>query len=396
MRKKIFTKILNYLKRAKDNFMFKIMVLTVIVIMLIAVVVFVLEVGGKGSQISTFMDSLWYTVVTISTTGYGDIVPKQPEGRLVGFILIFIGFILTAVASGIITSLFVEKKLKEGKGLKNVRWKNHIVVCGWNSYGDAILDSIVSAGRGKRYDIALVNELDEEEISRIIATHKELNIQFVKGNFVNEYILKRASISTADTAILLADTSSTSSHHNADERTILTAMAIKSLNPKIKTSAQLIKEENEEHLKRAEVDEIVTDGEFSGFLISNAAISPGIHQLVKELLSFQFGNTIIKSQIPKSMVNKTFGELATYFHEKKNSILIGVMTEEDDISLNDILSDDYSAIDEFIRRKFAEAEASFFDDEKSRMDIKINPGMDYVILDKDVAFVISRDLDQVA
>jgi len=396
MRTRGFTKALNYLKRAKENFMVKIMILSGIVIFLIAALVFVLEVGGKDSQIATFMDSLWYTVVTISTTGYGDIVPKQPEGRFVGFLLIFVGFILTAVASGVITSLFVEKKLKEGKGLKDVRWKNHIVLCGWNAYGDAILESIVRAGRGQRFDIALVNELEEEEISRIISTHKELSIQFVKGNYVNEYILKRANIASAESAILLADTSSHSSQHNADERTILTAMAIKSLNPKIKTSAQLIKEENEEHLKRAEVDEIITDGEFSGFLISNAAISPGIHQLLKELLSFQFGNTIIKSQIPKSMVNKTFKELSSYYHEKKNSILIGVMTEEDDISLNDILSDDYSAIDEFIRRKFAEAESSFFDEEKSRMDIKINPGSDYVILDNDVAFIITRDLDRVA
>lgn len=307
MHNRTLTKILNQIKRIRSSFNIRIIITAVLMVFIAATAVFLVENGKKDSQINSYSDSLWYTVVTMSTTGYGDIVPKQPEGRLLGYFVIISGFVLTAVASGVIASLFVEKKLKEGKGLKNVKFKNHIVICGWNGYADSILDSIVLAGRGRRFDIALINELDEDAINRILGTHKDLNLQFVKGNFASDFSLKQANLPFATSAVILADTSGKTAQHNADERTILAAMAMKSLNPKIKISAQLTREENEEHLRRAEVEEIIVDGEFSGFLISNAALSPGIHQLVKELLTFSQGNTIIKTQIPRSMVGKTFG-----------------------------------------------------------------------------------------
>lgn len=384
-----------WFRRVRQEILFRILIITFFSIFVFGVLFLIVEQHAPKTAIKNFGDSLWYVIVTLSTTGYGDIVPSSGEGRLLGIIGMFVGFVITAIASGVITSLFVERKLKEGKGLKEVRLKNHIVICGWNSYGDAILQSLVHAGRGRRYDIVLINELEEEDVSRIMSSYTHFNMRYVKGNFVNEYVLKQAAIKAADSAVILADTSGSGTLQNADERTILAAMAIRSLNPKIKTCAQLIKQENEEHLKRADVDEIIIDGEFSGFLLSNAALSQGVHQLLRELLNFNYGNTLLKVVIPRSFVGKTFAELAEYFRAKKESILIGLAREEQEISLNDILSDDYSAIDEFIRRKFAEAQ-EFFEGEKSRANIRINPGNEYVIDANDVAFVIARDMEQVA
>lgn len=396
LKKKIFIAYNNF-QRIRETQAFKLVLLTIIIGLLASLVIYLIEIPyGDQRQIKSYDDAMWYTIVTLSTTGYGDLVPIGPEGRIIGGIIIVISFFLTAVASGLITSIFVEKKMKEGRGLKPIKWKDHIVVCGWNNYGIAVLKSIFHASNGKQLNIVLVNELQEEEISHLISEFREMNVQFVKGNIVNEFVLKRAGIERAESAILMADTSGSNTIDNADERTILTALAIKSLNSKIKTSAQIIKEESEPHLKRAEIDEIIVDGEFSGYLISNAAISPGIHQLLKELLSFSEGNTLIKSIIPRTMVGKNFHELSLYFAEKRQAILIGIMTENTEMSLDDIISDDYSAIDEFIRRKFAEAEDSLLEGQKNRLNIKINPGADYVIQKNDVAFVITTNLDQVA
>ena len=59
------------------------------------------------------------------------------------------------------------------------------------------------------------------------------------------------------------------------------------------------------------------------------------------------------------------------------------------MTLDDILSDDSSGIDAFIKRKFQEAEIDLLEEEKEEMKIKINPGAEYVIKDTDWAIVIS-------
>ncbi len=383
------------LKRIRENLLLKILLFTIVVTLLISVLIFVVETSEDESAIDSFSKSVWYSIVTMTTTGYGDIVPKGLNGRILGIIGIILGVLITAVASGVITSVFVDKKLQEGKGLKEIKLRDHIIICGWNKTAESVLDNFVTGGIGKKEEIVLVNELEEEEISTITSTYKELDIQFVKGDFVNENVLMRAGITRASSIILLADTSRHQNIQNTDERTILASMAINSLNPKIKTSAQLLKGTNAVHLKRASVNEIIVDGEFSGFLISNAATSPGIHQLVQSLLSYKSGSTVVKHSIPKSYVGKKFSELYAFFMEKKKALLMGVITEKVDMSLDDVLSNDYTAIDSFIRRKFAEAKENKLAD-KNELNIKLNPGNNYVIDENDMAFIITGNMTNIS
>jgi hypothetical protein len=58
------------------------------------------------------------------------------------------------------------------------------------------------------------------------------------------------------------------------------------------------------------------------------------------------------------------------------------------MSLEDILSDDSSAIDAFIKRKFAESEKDYFEQEKKALDIRVNPGPGYVLCDSDRLYLV--------
>ncbi|WP_349920981.1 potassium channel family protein [Aeromonas veronii] len=70
-------------------------------------VMFWLESGHPGSQIETPYDAFWWTLVTLSTVGYGDLVPKTEEGRFVASLLILFGVGLFGAISGFMASLFV-------------------------------------------------------------------------------------------------------------------------------------------------------------------------------------------------------------------------------------------------------------------------------------------------
>ncbi len=338
-------------------------------------------------------ESLWWAIVTLTTVGYGDYSPENSSGRFLAVILMGFGIVFTSVLSGTIASIFVERKLREGRGMKELITHDHIVICGWNDTAENLLKSLPLAGGGSNLTVVLINELDGDTVSDIKLRFKELDIKFVKGDFTREEVLRRANIQKSKSTIILADLSGGHALIDADQRTIIAAFAIKNIAGDMKIAAELNKKENEEHLKRAHVDDILVYGQFGGFLLSHAALSPGIPSMIMELLSFTLGNTVVKSKIPSDYFGKRFIELAEHYRVKHKSILIGILSEEKDITLDDILSDETGGIDQFIKMKFSEVEVDYFGDDKPQINVKVNPGDNYIIQDIDTAFLITKESD---
>jgi voltage-gated potassium channel len=359
-----------------------------IIIITGAVLVFFSEMLSHSNAFDDIFDSLWWTVVTITSVGYGDRVPKYPLAKVFATILMFMGVIITSLLSGTIASIFVDRKIREGKGLEDVNVKNHIVICGWNQNAENIIVSLLALKGALKQSVVLINEMDPEQFQSVKAKYPNVDLRFVRGDYTNENVLKRASINYAKAALILLDTTGKSTIANIDERTIIAVLAIKSLNNDIFTCAELANASNEQHLRRANVDDIIINGEFNGFMLASSTISSGIPLLVKELLSLKGKNSVMQIQIPSSYIGRSFAELSEYFTKSKRGILIGILSEEKKITLDDILSDDSSGIDAFIKRKFQEAEIDLLEEEKEEMKIKINPGDDYIIKDTDWAFAI--------
>jgi voltage-gated potassium channel len=67
------------------------------------------ERGAPGSQVADFGDALWWSVVTASTVGYGDMVPQTAEGKAVAAFLMFAAIGLVGLVSGSLASWFVDR-----------------------------------------------------------------------------------------------------------------------------------------------------------------------------------------------------------------------------------------------------------------------------------------------
>jgi voltage-gated potassium channel len=388
---KIIKGISSFYKDFSNENLPKIILAVFIVIFIGGGLVFLIESGTNG-EFSRFVDSLWWGAVTITTVGYGDMAPVSNSGRLVAVMMMFGGIVLTSIFSGTIASIFVNRKIQEGRGLQEVNLRNHTIICGWNRNAIGIIESFSSLSKDRKTILCLINEMDAEEFQMLKVKHSELDIKFVKGDFSSEKILGRASVANAKAAILIPDTSGNNTLDNADERTILGVLAIKSLNSEITTCAEVLKRENEGHLLRANVDSIIVNGEFSGFLLSNASVSQGIPRFVKEMLTIESEKSIHQVSIPSNFVGKTFIELSEYFLKNNRGIAIGIMSEEKKMSLDDMLSDDSSSIDAFIKRKFMEAEIDIGEEQEQGLDILISPSPDYSIKDTDSLFILGTEL----
>ena len=291
---------------------------------------------------------------------------------------------MISVLTATISSKFVEQRLRKGQGLENVNLKKHIVICGWNFNVEDIVKTLEA--ELDYPSIVLVNACDPAPIGELISKHKKSEISFVAGDFSKDDVLDKANIRQAECAIIVADTNELTAN-KADEKTVITALTIKNMNERIRLYAHVVNRENSSHLKRAKADDIVISDKYSGFLLAMHATNPGVPRVVDELLSARLGQAIMRIQLPEAVIGKTFWDAAQYLKQNENAILIGIGRETEAVALNEILSEDNSYIDQFIRQKLAQSSKNFGEEE--RLTITVNPDKNLVLEANTIGIVIT-------
>ncbi|NOX38360.1 MAG: potassium channel protein [Calditrichaeota bacterium] len=343
-------------------------------LILLLVPILALILGGatifyivESSHISSFMDALWWVIITMTTVGYGDIVPNTFVGRLVGFVVILLGVVLVSMFTATVASVFVTKKLKEEKGLRQITDQDHLVLCGWNPLAEQFLDEVFRFDPGRT--VVLVNQLPEEQIHNVLTMYRDQPLKYVRGDFVNEMILERANVARARAVVIIPDASSGMAPRS-DEKTILAAFTIRAMNPRAKLFVHILDRESEAYIKKAQVDDYIVSDAYSGVLLGRMIMEPGVPQVIRELLNPHSPYTFHRIPIPGELVGKTFGDAIAYFR-KKGQLPIGLVMEKEPFSLKTILSEDYSYLDEFIENKFRQAGRSL--KKGKQVDVRMNP-----------------------
>ena len=81
-----------------------------ILIYLSAVGIYYFENTVQPEAFSSIFSSLWWSVVTLTTVGYGDVIPVTIGGRIFTFIILMIGLGIIAIPSGMISSALTEAR----------------------------------------------------------------------------------------------------------------------------------------------------------------------------------------------------------------------------------------------------------------------------------------------
>ena len=355
-------------------------------------IVIVMVIGGWGigklegvADITQGINPFWWAIVTMTTVGYGDFAPSSGAGRLFAVIIMFGGISLTALLTATISSIFVARRIREDKGLEKVTVTDHMLICGWNKNVHQILDSIQTLSAGRKLEVVLINEANEDEIDAIRNKYREIKFKYVRGDFTRETILEQANLKDASTAIILPNDIVESGGH-PDEKTIFGTLTIKTLAPHVRVVAYLTERENLTHIKRANADEVLLSDDFGAFMLAAHVMNPGVPQTVDRLLNSKSDSRFRRIAIPTEYVGRSFSDLFDYFRSKKGMIMVSVFSEEEQIGIGEILSSDSSNLDAFIERKLKEAGHSL--QEESKMAVMINPQDEYIIKENEKAVVI--------
>ncbi len=337
-------------------------------------------------------ESFYWSLVTMTTVGYGDVTPKTQHGRIIATVLMFAGVSILALISASIASFLVERNFKEGKGLSQVNSKDHLVVAGWASQGEVVLRNLNVAAPANMREVVLINEIGEQEIDALTAKYKNVKIRYVHGDPTHDFVLKRANVDEAAVAIVLAGRFGTDTTEDAvDSRTIKVIMGLRSFSADLRIFAEVRSVQNEQHLLRAGADEIISPAEMGANVLANVPLSPALPNMLKELLAFH-GNGFQTVDIPHRYVDQPVKTLFDHFR-KNDAILVGLVSERKNLALDDLLQDTQgSFIDAFIQNQFAHLEQGL--EERSRFHVRVNPSDDDVIRAGEQAMVIIRQTDE--
>ncbi len=337
--------------------------------------------GSAASTIGSFWDGIWWALVTVATVGYGDKVPITPYGRLVGMVLIGVGFTLLSVFTGLVASLFVEERMKGAKGLKQIRFHDHLVVCGWNKTAEFLLKALQERKQSE-LEICLLMNQAPEFFESIESRFPGLQLSFVRGELAHEEVLRRAGIPHAALVIIVPDQNA--DRQSADDRSIIIANAMHYLINREKIIVQLHNTENRSMLQRIGITNILIYDDIGGYILANSVLESHSLQFFSHLAKTGQERVIV-CEIAPNFVGRSFGDFSDFMYKEHNRLALGLMTRVKELEIDSIFTDDTSAIDQFIRSTLGRS-GSMLQEEKD--DIRWKPARDYVIQDTDYAILL--------
>jgi voltage-gated potassium channel len=362
---------------------------------LILAVVLLIFVGAVGFWLSEFREGpwwerlglgAWWALVTLTTVGYGDVVPRTVMGRLVGVVLILGGVLSLSLLTATVASVFIERKFRREKGLEPIKINQHILILGWHEDGEVLLDQLLKR-LPDDIPLVLVNRLPPEQMEALREKYPPKTVFYLWGDYSREEILQKASVRGAIKAIILADRQQGEGPAQVDQRTLFTALTLKAIHPKIRILAELLRTENRSYLERAGVEEVLIRGQYDSSFMAGAIVSPGLFRIFTTLLTGE-GQGLWAVEVPGQFQGRPLGELSSYLKEHHQALLIALYTEGRALTLDDLLSEEPSEIDDFIRRKFAETKMTHLFG-RTKVDCQVNPPESQILGPRQYAVVIA-------
>ena len=268
----------------------------------------------SNEEFRGFEDCLWWAIVTMSTVGYGDTVPITTGGRVIALFDMVGGPVLLVTlvsASGI--SLYHQWR-KGMEGQAQIASKGHIIVCGWNTKAKDIIAELRMSSQFHKSHITIID--DQISMNPV----DDAGVSFVCGNPCEVDVLEQANIRHAKYAIVIASDATPT----ADQKTVLTILAIKSLNPTILSCAELNDAHNEGHIQRAKCDVVVNTNALTSKLLAMSVENPTVNAVVGELVTRSRGNEIYRIELPPAYKGHTFSKPFQELKSQHNVTVIGL------------------------------------------------------------------------
>jgi voltage-gated potassium channel len=263
-------------------------VIGAVLALLFTVLIVYLDRGGyrdaNGDGLS-LLDSLYYSTVSLSTTGYGDIAPVTPAARLVNAIVITpLRVLFLIVLVGTTLEVLTERSRQAFKIQKwRSKVRDHVVVVGFGTKGRSAVNTLLGDETVESGHIVVV-DTDQQALDAAGA----LGLVTVHGSATRSDVLRVAGVQRAR-AVVVAP--------NRDDTAVLVTLTAREIAPDAHIVASVREAENVHLLKQSGANQVVVSSETAGRLLGMATSTPSVVDMVEDLLTPESGLAIAERAV---------------------------------------------------------------------------------------------------
>jgi len=261
-------------------------------------VTIVVYLDGEGySEDMSLLDSAYYAAVSLTTVGYGDIVPVSPQARFINLTLITPARLIFLVLLVGATLSVLTDKARRTFQIQNWRkqLRNHTVVIGYGTKGAGAVAALLADDVPSSQIVVI----DTNRASLAHAEHHGLVTIF--GSGTKQDVLKIAGVEHASSIVVTPST---------DDTAVLCCLSVRELAPKAKIVASVRESENRHLLLQSGADSVVTSAETAGRLLGLATVTPTVVEMMEDLLSPNEGFSVAERAVREFEVGSNPRHLA--------------------------------------------------------------------------------------
>jgi voltage-gated potassium channel len=247
----------------------------------------------------TLLDCFYYAVVSLSTTGYGDITPVSADARLVNVLIITPARVLFLI---ILVGTTLEVLTEQYRtNLRVTRWrktlKDHVIVCGYGTKGRSAVSALLETGYDKSRIVVV--ERDEAAVRQAAAN----GLVAIEGSATRSTVLNEAHVKNAKAVIIATD---------SDDASVLITLTVRQQTAgQVRIIAAVREQENAPLLKQSGAHHVIVSSATAGRLLGLTTTAPPLIDVVEDLLTPGQGMALAMRSAERAEVGQNPRQLET-------------------------------------------------------------------------------------
>ncbi len=245
----------------------------------------------------SFTDVVYFTMVTVTTVGYGDIVPVSPRARMIDALVvtpvrIFIWILFLGTAYQLALRQFTEV-FRMAKLQSNL--DQHVVVCGFGHTGYSAVKELLAKGTDPEH-IVVIDPRDDRVQAAV-----ELGVVALKGDATQEGLLQYGAFLSGSKAVIISS--------GRDDTNALILLTVRHLNAQCRVIVSAKEEENVKLFRQGGAQTIISPATYGGYMLAAAVDQKYLADYLEDFLTAGGQVNIVERTVEGSDVGKTASDL---------------------------------------------------------------------------------------